>query len=154
MYFFNYFYTPVCANCPKYRMDLLVSQACNKVSLIKVSSFVRNWLIVTPISLLNSKHLNWLIRICGFVSQVLAAFPWLLFKNICTRHWQKLKEKFSSLCQNTAHTYCHITCCEMVNISNYICTSNNIGKPAYMYAFTAFLPLNINYLKIHLGGCS
>ena len=30
----------------------------------------------------------------------------------------------------------------MVNISNYICTSNNIGKPAYMYVFTAFLLLN------------
>ena len=35
-------------------------------------------------------------------------------------------------CQNTAHTYCHTTCCQMVNISNYICTSNNIGKPAYI----------------------
>ena len=35
-------------------------------------------------------------------------------------------------CQNNAHTYCHTTCCQMINISNYICTSNNIGKPAYI----------------------
>ena len=125
----------MCANCPKYRMDLLVSQAGNQVSLIKATSFASNWLVVTPKSLQNSKHLNWLIRICGFVSQVLAAFPSLLFKKYMHQTLTETKRKvfiIMATCQNIAHTYCHTTCCQMINISNYICTSNNIGKPAYI----------------------